>query len=173
MESESSEEEESEGEEEEEEPVVETEEEKAAWGRRADGLPPEERAAILKAEVDAYWQKQKDAHAVIIPDDAEFYFTKHFDEKNGKFYYYDHVSGLTTWDKPVGDIKMFMSEEQIDRIRAATERKGAQHEGVDSGTRALVLKKMKNEREAAQRQFAALKKQEEDRRVRGIWHALA
>lgn len=37
-----------------------------------------------------------------IASDATTQWSKYFDAKSGKYYYYDTISKLTTWDKPAG-----------------------------------------------------------------------
>ena len=64
---------------------------------------------------------------------------------------------------------MFLSEEQIDGIRAATERRAAHHDSKEENMRALVLKKMKKERDIQQRHYAATKRADELRRIKTIW----
>ena len=52
---------------------------------------------------DPYWQTLLQKAQLAIPAGATHFFTKHFDQEYGQYYYYDHVSGASTWDKPVGD----------------------------------------------------------------------
>ena len=52
---------------------------------------------------DPYWQALLQKAQLAIPKGATHFFTKHFDGEYGQYYYYDHVSGASTWDKPAGD----------------------------------------------------------------------
>eukprot|EP00605_Chrysophyceae_sp_TOSAG23-4_P001691 GSChrysophyteH1.ASY1.ANO1.1859.1 assembled CDS len=137
-------------------------------------LSEEEKKEIIELELDEYWQGQKEMHKIIIPDGAESYFTKHYDESLGKFYFYDHVSGLTTWDKPVGKIDLYLSDEQIDNIRQKHERsyKSAFNQSPEKDTkdvRHLVLDKMRKEKELEIKQHKARLKAELEQKNKNIW----
>ena len=135
-------------------------------------LTEEEKQQIIQQELDDYWQNEKERHQIIIPDGASSHFTKHYDESLGKFYYYDHVSGLTTWDKPVGDIKLYLSDEQIDKIRQIHERRHAIASGQEADLkdiRQIVLKKMKKEKEFEVQQHRARMKAELERQNKNVW----
>ena len=135
-------------------------------------LTEEEQKEIIMQELDEYWQNQKERHQIFIPDGAQCHFTKHYDENLGKFYYYDHVSGLTTWDKPLGDIPLYLSDDQIDKIRQLHERRHALTTGVEADmkdVRQLVLQKMKREKEREVQQYRARMKAEKERENKNLW----
>ncbi len=137
-------------------------------------LTDTEKHEIIQSELDEYWQEQKYKHEIIIPDGAESHFTKHYDESLGKFYYYDHVSGLTTWDKPLGNISLYLSPEQIDSIRLAHERRhnraiGNSPEKDSKDIRHLVLKKMRKEKEQEIKQHKARVKAEVEQKNKNVW----
>jgi len=135
-------------------------------------LTEEEKQLIIQQELDDYWQNEKDRHQIIIPDGAPSHFTKHYDENLGKFYYYDHVTGLTTWDKPVGSIKLYLSDEQVDKIRQTHERRHALATGKEANLkdiRQIVLQKMKKEKDFEVQQHRARMKAELERQNKSIW----
>ena len=50
-----------------------------------------------------YWRELRSKAKLLIPADATHFFTKHFDPEYAQYFYYDHVSGNSTWDRPAGD----------------------------------------------------------------------
>ena len=54
------------------------------------------------SESDEYWTDLRKKSHLNIPDGAQHYFTKHFDPDQVQYYFYDHVSGASTWDSPIG-----------------------------------------------------------------------
>ena len=52
---------------------------------------------------DPYWRELRAKAKLLIPTDATHFFTKHFDTEYAQYFYYDHVSGNSTWDRPAGD----------------------------------------------------------------------
>jgi hypothetical protein len=112
---------------------------------------------LLKADQDRYWQEQKDQNAVIVPEGATHHFTKHFDATQGRFYYYDHVSGQSTWDKPPGEYPLHVGDAEIDRRREVAETKAL------VAATAIVNNSRYNEVKAARIQREVEKKARADR----------
>ena len=145
-----------------------------AYNNLVPSMSEEERQQLVEHELEMYWQQKKQEHEIIIPDGATFHFTKHYDETQGKFYYFDHVSGQTTWDAPAGKVQLYLSDEQIDNIRSEHERKALLAkqkigEGALNNVRALVLAKMKKEKDIQVKYYQAQKKADAERKNRSIW----
>ena len=69
-------------------------------------------------EDDDYWRELREKAQLSIPDGAPYFYTKHFDSDKGHYYYYDHVSGASTWDKPPGgdDMEIHRPESLVESM---------------------------------------------------------
>lgn len=83
-----------------------------------------------------------------------FNFTKHLDVSSGRYYYFDHVSQLSTWEKPMDELNLFVTEEMkesktLARWNAFIEKK------LEAMKRTEIIqvmrKKRANEREKAEK----------------------
>ena len=68
-------------------------------------------------EIEFYAREKPEVSVVDSLVGDTYHFTKHLDAETGKYYYFDHVSGTTTWAKPKGDLALYLSPEQKESIR--------------------------------------------------------
>jgi hypothetical protein len=132
-------------------------------------LTPEELEARAKAKKDAYWAKLKEDNRIDIPPGSTHYFTKHFEEATGKFYFYDHVTHATTYDRPPGEIRLYKSEAQLDDLRAKQEAAERERE-LEVGKRRVIMDKIVEEKRVAQTHYMNQKREAETRRQNQIWN---
>lgn len=108
----------------------------------------EELAQLERDRRDEHWARLKAEHRISIPPGALHYFTKHYEEQSGKFYYYDHVTGLATYDRPPGELRLHKTDEELDNLRVVLE---ARAKGAVSAQqeRAVLMLKIRAEKDAA------------------------
>jgi hypothetical protein len=123
---------------------------------------------INDIESDEYWEEKKRRHQVIVPPGATHHFTKHFDPDNGMFYYYDHVTGQSTWDKPPGPIELHMSDEQIETMKVAKREELAKKRD-DNDRRQRVLEELRKEKAAALELLRNEKAEAESKKLNTQW----
>jgi predicted RNA binding protein with dsRBD fold (UPF0201 family) len=100
---------------------------------------------------------------------SEYSFTKHLDVSTGKFYYYDSLSGQTTWDKPIGDIQFVIppkaDESQVDKRKV--KRQKSKKELIEKQE---ILDLIRNELIEAKTQRLNEEKKNEEKAERLIWN---
>ena len=100
---------------------------------------------------------------------SEYSFTKHLDVSTGKFYYYDSLSGQTTWDKPIGEIQFVIppkaDESQVDKRKV--KRQISKKELIEKQE---ILDLIRNELIEAKTQRLNEEKKNEEKAERLIWN---
>ena len=129
----------------------------------------EELAQQERQRRDEQWERLKTEHRIIIPPGALHYFTKHYEEQRGKFYYYDHVTGLATYDRPPGELRLHKMDQQLDDLRVNLEARARGAESAHKERAALMLK-LKAEKDAAVAYHLNQKRANEAREQKKVSH---
>ena len=121
-------------------------------------------------ENDDYWRGLREKAQLIIPEDAPYFYTKHLDSDKGHYYYYDHVSGASTWDKPPdGDtMEIHRSESLVESMFKTTSDAAIERRKLLERRR-IAYDTFQNEKAQEMAAEWLAKENAEIRRVETIW----
>ena len=114
-----------------------------------------------------------EVNASLTSGSSSWNFTKHFDPVKGKFYFYDHVSQSSTWDKPSGiDMPLSRSADEIHQITIAQNRDAMERKEI-TDRRKATFEEFHRERAEELRIERIESEAKEIARIHGFWKAAA
>ena len=121
-------------------------------------------------DTDPYWRELREKAKLVIPEGVGHFFTKHFDPEHGKYYYYDHISASSTWDKPAGDnIEIYRPESLVEGMfQAHTE--AAKEKSKLVARRRKAYDEFQRDKAENLAELWLDREKEEAKRVQNIWN---
>ena len=117
---------------------------------------------------DPYWRELREKAQLAIPEGATHFFTKHFDPDQGLYYYYEHVSGVSTWDRPAGDVEVYRPESLVESMFEA-HRVAAEEQRKLTARRRRAYDDFQRDKAENLTELWLDKEAEEKKRVENIW----